>query len=332
MTWEKDNAVGVKATISLNEMMCEMYELAHPLDDRVAKKENRHLPIAGPVDFEVFLSGMQRQEYEARNREYEAAGRKECRLCWARESLVYYDQMAIAPDGIPFFPYHMLLRPVRPECIDLTFEIVSLNVKRGVVEKAHLDCRAEFCFEDIVTMGRLVQDAEHYMITQSMGGSGASISEHIHAHAFLKMQTDFPLLNRAYFTPLQGTTNVWVNNKHVTYGLLIRDEPEVIATVFVALRDQFGLPSNHYLRVDDAFGGLIGLYVPRVEQVPALPRIADADWKFGAFEVLGLYDAKTPELYQTLTAEEACAATSSVTLQDHQCQLDMEESCRAILL
>jgi len=324
------NTMGIDTGIFLNREMRKIYDDLHPPDSRVAKKARRWLDIDGPVKFEVFLSGMQREEYEARNREYEATGQKDCRLCWSKESLVYRNQMAITADGIPFFPSHMLLRTVRPERIDSTFEVIMPNVKRGVVEKKHLDCRPEFSREDIVTMGYLMKDAQDYIINQSMGGSGASIGEHIHAHAFLKTQTDFPLLNPVCFTRLEGVQDVWVN-RLITYGLLIRGEPEKIAAVFAALRNEFGFPSNHYLKVDDAFGGLIGLYVPRVELIPPLSRFASVNWKFGAFEVLGLYDANTPEDYHTLTGDEVCAATKSVTLQDSHLQAAMEQTCRAVL-
>jgi hypothetical protein len=317
----------MSALLGLGPLMREMYELAHPPDSRVAKRETRRLAVGGPVDFEVFLSGMRRQQYEADNLAYEAAGRTNCRLCWQQESLLYRNELAIAPDSHPFFPYHMLLRPVRPQQIDPTFEVVGRQVKRGSVGRQQLDCRPDFSFEDIVSLCRLVQAAPDYMVTQSMRGSGASIPEHIHAHAFLKTQTDFPLLNRACFVRLEGARDVWVN-RHVTYGLLVKGAPEPIARLFVALREQGGFHSNHYLKVDDAFGGSIGLYVPRVRQVPPFPRFVD--WKFGAFEVLGLYDVKTPELYRTLTADEACAATRSVTLQDRRSQAVLEDVCRAV--
>ena len=310
--------------------MQEMYDRAHPPNGRTAKRCRRSLFVEGPVYFEIFLSGMERQEYEARTREHEPANGKDCRLCWPEESLIYRGKVAIAPDLTPFFPYHMLLKPVITECIDSTFVTVLPNVRQGFVRKEHLDCRPAFSFEDIAVMGYLVREEDEYIISQSMAGSGASIPEHIHAHAFLKSQTDFPLLNRSCFTRLPRTDNIWVNTHH-TYGILIRDEPEVIAEIFVEIRNKLGLSSNHYFKTDDAFGGLIGLYVPRVKQVPSVPSIAQADWKFGAFEVLGLYDAKTAELYQTLKTEELCRATCSVTLQDKESRAVIEDICRAVI-
>src|SRR5205823_1912446 len=100
--------------MTLAGILRTMSEEAHPPDGRVAKRERRGLPVPGPVAFEVFLSGMQRQQYEADNRRFEAGPLTRCRLCWAEESLVYRDRLAVAPDHHPFFPYHMLLRPVRP--------------------------------------------------------------------------------------------------------------------------------------------------------------------------------------------------------------------------
>jgi len=165
-----------------------------------------------------------------------------------------------------------------------------------------------------------------------VAGSGASIPEHIHAHLFQKHQTGFPLFEPVSFEPLPGAAGrIWVN-RHVTYGILISGTAELIATVIAGLRDEFGCASNHYLKTDPAWGGLVGLYVPRVHALPAVGRLEEADWKFGAFEVLGLFDAKTPEIYETLTTDEACRGIRSVTLQDPTQQRAMETCARELVL
>jgi hypothetical protein len=313
--------------MNLTTLMRQMYDAVHASDGRVAKSASRTLTGIAPVECEIFLSGMRRQKYEEKNRTYSLSGRTDCRLCWPDTSLVFRDRVAISPDSFPFFPYHMLLRPVRPESVkDSDFELIGQDLKHGLITPEHLDCRDGFTREDLATFGALVEEAPDYIITQSMRGSGASIPEHIHAHAFLKTQTRFPLLEKSCFRQLPQDGRIWVND-HVGYGLLVRGTADFIADVFVLMRAEFKLPSNHYIRMDEDFGGLIGLYVPRTRNLPSITRLATADWKFGAFEVVGLYDAKTADLYETLTSEEACRATSSVTVQDLGTRAAMELVC-----
>jgi hypothetical protein len=306
-----------------------MYDTAHPKDSRVAKVAKRLLPVSESVTFEVFLSGMQRQQYEDANREYLAAGRMDCRLCWEQQCLIFKDRIAIAPDSFPFFPYHMLLRPLDPKRVDATcFEEVALDIKRGMVSAEHLECRDYFTAQDIATFASLVETAPDYVITQSMRGSGASIPEHIHAHAFLKTETRFPLLEKGCYTRSKHASELWTIDQ-VGYGILFREDLTVMPMSFDTLRHRFGLASNHYFMMNEDFGGLIGLYVPRTASLPSVSRLAQVDWKFGAFEVLGLYDAKTALLFDTLSTDEACEATRSVTVNDRALRAAMEQACGA---
>jgi hypothetical protein len=100
--------------------------------------------------------------------------------------------------------------------------------------------------------------------------------------------------------------------------------------VFVGLRDEFGLPSNHVIWVDESFGGLVGVYVPRVREQPVVQGNVLHEWKFGVFEVLGLYDVKTEHRFQTLTAEQASAATESATVSSKSMRARMEDFCRSM--
>jgi hypothetical protein len=310
----------------LGGLMREMYEAANPPDDRVAKAASRSLRVGAPVEFEIFLSGMKRQKYEAQNRAYVESGDTACRLCWGQWSLIFQDRLAVAPDSFPFFPYHMLLRPVLPERIAADrFETLAPDIKRGFVTKADLDCRDAFTDADIATLCALVEAAPEFMVTQSMRGSGASIPEHIHAHAFLRSQTRFPLLQRRCFHACVGSPHAWVNT-HVSYVLVLCGAGASLARIIASLHGRFRIASNHYIQIDADFGGLAVGYVPRTATVPAVPRLATAEWKFGAFEVLGLYDAKTSELYETLSADEACSATRSVTVQDSVLRQEIERA------
>jgi len=323
-------------TDSLSTLMRSMYDERHPADGRIGKLKSRKLQTGGIVDLEVFFSGMRRQEYERKNEVIDLSRQRgeqiPCRLCFPSHSLVYRCRLAITPDEIPFFPYHMLLRPITSDAVDTTLKSLGPHLELGLVEERPLDCRPGFTYEDIVAMSWFVKDAQDYMVTQSFGGSGASVPEHVHAHAFPKNETDFPFMRRACFTNLRGTNSVWVN-RHITYAILVKGSPETIAKVFVSLNALFRLPANHCFKVDDDFGGLIGIYVPRIRDLPQVPsRLRKANWKFGAFEVLGLYDAKNEELYDSLRLEEAYAATRSVTLHHPERQKEIEKAVQESVL
>jgi len=216
-------------TDSLSTLMRSMYDERHPEDGRIGKLMSRKLQTGGVVDLEVFFSGMRRQEYERKNEAIDLSRQRgeqvPCRLCFSSSSLMYHCRLAITPDEVPFFPYHMLLRPITPKAFDTSFKSLGRNLKLGLIEKHHLDCRPGFNYEDIVVMSSLVKDARDYMVTQSFGGSGASVPEHVHAHAFPKNQTGFPLIHRVCFTRLRGTDSIWVN-RHITYAILVRGNPD----------------------------------------------------------------------------------------------------------
>lgn len=312
------------ARVMLSAMMRDMYVGLHPLPG-VAKSQRRFLHVSGAPAVEVCLAGLPRQGHRTAPPSAAIPRAAGCRLCWPQESIVYHDRLAIAPDQGPFFPFHMLVRPVRPPRAG-TLPAVRDGLRRGLVTTDHLDCRPHFTETDIAALGHLVLDAPDYRVTQSMDGSGASIPEHTHAHAFPKSHTSFPLLASDCFKPLKDVPHVWAT-RQLTYAILIRGTPEVIAAAFSSMRDACALPSNHCLHVDDAFGGLVGVYVPRVAALPLAGPFAAVGWRLGAFEVLGLFDAATEAVFHTLSGAEATAAIASVTLRDERIRRRVEASC-----
>ena len=274
------------------------------------------MPFDERIRFEVFLSGMRRQDYEAANRRYDQRGDSHCRLCGTRprQGLIYREQLAIIPDAMPFFPHHMLLRPTAHAAVSSPTD-EGPTLSRGPVAGAHLDHRDHVLAEDLLTMARLCVDAPSYMVTQAMRGSGASIPEHIHAHAFPRAATRFPLLEDAVDT-LRGSNSPCETIADPSFGVIVRADPEHTALSLAALQRALELPVNFYLWVEDDLG-LVGAGIPRVAELPSGPvALAEIGWKFGAFEVAGLYDAKTEDIYWTMTAADAIEATRSVTVQD----------------
>ncbi|MEI7695159.1 MAG: hypothetical protein WCI64_05885 [Chlorobium sp.] len=313
-------------------ILSKIYDCVHPINNKQSKLHCRLLPSTVPVCFEVFLSGMQRQYYEECNRQYKSTNQSWNRLAFSQNSLVYRSQMALAPDGFPFFPYHFLLRPVDPAKLDEEFIDFGLDdFKFGMTTSNHLDLRRQFKYDDVVNMAKFVKTLPSFMINQSMDGSGASIEENIHAHAFRANETKFPLFNPGCTSPVSDCSVLWAIDK-ITFGIVVSGTPEDIAQVFIDLRNEFHFPSNHYIQTRDDFGGLTGLYIPRTKIMPDGLKFVDADWKFGAFEVLGLFDAKNMELYESLTSNEAEEAIRSVTIQDDKLRNAFKARARATML
>lgn len=313
-------------------LLTKMYDFEHPPDERRSKLRRRFLKSPALENLEVFLSGMQRQHYEAYNHQYQNMNQTWNRLAFSKDSLVYRNQVALAPDGIPFFPYHFLLRPVDPTKLDEQFiESGLVDFRFGLVTSEHLDVRRHFTYEDVINMAKLVKTFPSYMVSQSMEGSGASIEENIHAHAFPAKETKFPLFNPSCASEIYRCSNLWFIDE-ITFGIIVSGTPEDIAHVFNDLRNEFQLPSNHYIQARNDFDGLTGLFVPRTQRIPNVLRLAEADWKFGAFEVLGLFDAKNEEIYNTLTSDEGEEAIRSVTVQDFKLRNDFKAKARATIL
>jgi hypothetical protein len=315
----------------LPDLLSRAYDIVHPNDSSQDKQQRRFMPSTAPVEFEVFLSGMQRQDYEERNRRYLETGQKWNRLAFPQQSVVFRNQTAIAPDEIPFFRNHSLLRPVIPERIDGSFQdLIFRELRVGWITEKHLDLRGNFIFRDLVNMAAIVERVSSYTVSQSMEGSGASIPEAVHAHAFPKNATNFPLFNRSCVSTDGCCSGQWAIVE-ITFGVIVAGSAEEIAQVFVDLRDEFQFPSNHYFQVRNDFGGLVGLYVPRTQEKPGVASLEEGDWKFGAFEVLGLFDAKNEEIYNTLTNSEAEEAIRSVTVQERNLRREFTSKANSTL-
>lgn len=307
----------------LRETMERFYSDKHGNKLQVAKRERRFESGRDPFQFELFLSGMERQEYEASIREMEEQGDTvTCRLCWGSQGIVYRNELAITADDTPFFPNHMLLRPLKEGSANTDRLPLSEHVTVGWIDKDELDCRDWFHPDDIKTMAQLVTESG-YMVTQAMRGSGASIKKHIHGHAFPDTITDFPLLDRRLFRPVQQKNGVSIYSvREPSYFLAVVAHEEQIAEAFSGLRDHFGYASNNIIKIDHP-GGTLGVYVPRVKETPS--GIIYEDWKFGVFEVLGLFDVKTRAQYKNLDYESLYRAVMDVTVHDPHEQNGMEQ-------
>ncbi|OGM12637.1 hypothetical protein A2V80_01685 [Candidatus Woesebacteria bacterium RBG_16_39_8b] len=305
----------------LRVLLKEFYQNEHGRKRQVAKLSRRFEYGSNGSTFELFLSGMDRQSYQKKIKEYKYEGRTDCRLCWSDSSIVYRRSLCITADIAPFFPYHMLLRPMKLTARSKSLTGIGNNIFVGKTEKIDLVCRNYFTKDDIKTMANLAQDSD-YIVTQAMRGSGASIPEHIHGHAFPKTETEFPLLNKRYFKLFwrQGNSSIYIIEEP-TFAILVKGKSDLISDIFTKIRNEFGYPSNHIIKVDEDFGGLVGVYIPRVKETPGANIFHG--WKFGVFEVLGLFDVETKERYLQLNYNSLFKAVREVTLHNSKTQAEI---------
>jgi len=312
----------VKNLNDLISLMNQLYEKKHSIYNKnSSKKSFRFIKTLLGIDFEIFLSGSKRYKYE--NYYLKTSSNSiNCPLCFSGESIIYQDKIIISADDNPFFYYHMLLRFFRKK--KHTKDIAE-NIKLKVVKTEDIICRENLLYEDIQAMCNLALDAQDYYVTLAMRGSGASIPEHVHAHIFPKNQTTFPLLDKKCFVNLVDD-KIWVNN-NITYALLYKGKPKEIAKFFSWMEKTFSYSSNQIIYVDKEFESLIGVYIPRIKEMPFLKKNPSIGWKFGVFEVLGLFDSKSLEIYNNFDYEQAFFAIQQVTIHDKNIQKRIEKAC-----
>lgn len=313
--------------LDLQKVMDYSFNVKHNNLSLVAKSKSRIVSNKESV-FELFLSGMKKQEYK----EYIINNKvsvEDCLLCRPCNSIVYKNYLSIVPDDYPFFPYHLLIRPLKPIILNnKSSTSINKDVKLIELKSIDFDCRNYFNALDIKFMAQLVLETD-YMITQSMNGSGASIPKHIHAHAIKQIVTKFPLL-------LQNKNRIAYSNDGVsvaileqpTFALVFQGSPDFISTEIAILSERFGFVSNHLIYKES--GKLIGIYVPRVKESPNSENFKG--WKFGAFEVLGLFDVKKNDQFFVLNYDDLFEAIKDVTIQDNLIRKIIEENAVLIAM
>lgn len=304
-------------------LMDYSFRIVFANDELINKVKSRLEKEKGKPDFELYISGMELEKSRTYLQRRSGDSIGSCRLCYPRDSIIYRKYLAITPDDFPFYKYHMLLRPLKKGFDKTNYVQIDQRIGLLHVNKYHLDCRDYFTSEDVKIMSMLVQDTD-YLITQSMKGSGASIPEHIHAHAIKRNDLSFPLLDISLFNQiyLSQDINIFVL-RLPSYAICIQSNPDIISHLFGCLSKRMNLPSNHIFCFNEKFGGLIGVYIPRIKEIPTGSKFYG--WQFGAFEVLGLFCIKTLEVYYSLRYQELSNAIKEVTLHDYDKQKQIED-------
>ena len=74
---------------------------------------------------------------------------------------------------------------------------------------------------------------------------------------------------------------------------------------FSALQEVNDLPANFCFIFDKFHNKPMGIYIPRTSEIPSklsIPRDRNI-WKFGTFEVMGLFDAKDDSTFENSVEE-----------------------------
>jgi len=312
--------------MDIQQVMEKTYKDMHSGPAPITEIAGRYEPEEGPNRFRLFMTE-KRQDYikrleEEKSEREDFSKKKKCRLCCSSYAIIYDDHLVIRPDPSPMYDYHMLITPLKGSSSLENFELINGSYRLAYVAKDMLDCRAYPTKRDIDAGVRLVQDTD-YMVMQSMTGSGASIPEHIHAHAFKSSLMKFPLLKEENFSELcQGREITVMKIESPSYGFMIQGDSGRYGAVINRLFNDFGVPFN--LLLTEVSRNIVALYFPRIKEIPDDPIYGI--WQFGVTEMLGLFETKNHEQFNRLTYERLCQGLRDTTVQDSGVRKQMEKS------
>ncbi len=296
--------------MSIQNQMDYLFKKAHPALDEDFRVISETFDVPSGCKLRKQMSSQSRQNYEI---SLSRKNVKKCPLCNSVEGLIFEDSLIFTPDPVPFTYGHMLIRPLKNSSNHNKATIPRIKK----IHKDELACRTEITKQDITAILKFVEEEKSYMILQSESGSGASIPEHIHAHCFLKKRFDFPLLR--FIKPQESLclSNVKILPE-LTFGVAVSGCSEYIATSFERLDELCSFPVNRIFFWDQSIKQLTGVFIPRSAEFPqSIGRLGGSRvWKFGCFEVLGLFDVKTEYLFDSLTVEQLIQALKETTIQN----------------
>jgi len=298
--------------MSLLDIVQKLFEDYHPNLHSDYQIEKRSLITPEGQELLIQRSTLSRKSYEyAINNPVNNL----CPLCADRKGLVVNSQFVVVPDNIPFTFSQMVILPLKK--VNNTKNDNFHYDVRSVTKKEH-HCRPNLNINDLEGFTRLISLVPDLMITQSELGSGASIPRHIHAHLFPKKRFSFPLLANCFFIPINNTPEILINT-NITFALGVYGNPAKVTFYLDLFRQCSDLPANRIFYWNDNYSKVMGIYIPRTNEIPpSIGYIKDGNvWRFGCFEVLGLFDVKSDKLFETITATDLKKAINETTLQDH---------------
>ncbi len=308
--------------MNIQQVMEKAYRDRHLGPAPKTEIAGRYEPDGDVNHFRLFMAE-KRQEYikQLGRLQRRVSVKKNCPLCRSYQAIIYSDHLILCPDTFPMYDYHMLIVPLKKGVV-LDFELTNDSYRLACVTKDMLDCREYPIKEDIDAEVKLVQSTD-YMVMQSMCGSGASVPEHIHAHAFKRSLMKFPLLKEDKFCKLSYTSTMNVMKiESPSYGFLIHGDSDQYGTIIDGFFKAVGLPFN--LLITEFAQNVSILFFPRVREIPHDPIYEG--WQFGVTEMLGLFEAKTHKQFNNLTYDRLCQGLQDTTVQDPVMRQQIENS------
>jgi hypothetical protein len=255
--------------VDIQQVMEKTYKDMYPGPAPITEIMGRYEPESGSNRFRLFMTE-RRQEYIKRLKEEKPRGKgreRECPLCYSSHAIVYDDHLVINPDPFAMYDYHMLIRPMKEDVDPRSYELINGSYRLAYIAEDMLDCREYPTIRDIDAEVRLVEDTD-YMVMQSMRGSGASVPEHIHAHAFKKNLMRFPLLEVGNFREIYCAGRIRImRTEGPSYGLLIQGDSSKYGTVIGKLFNIWKFPFNLLLTQVSQY--TVAMYFPRVKETPS---------------------------------------------------------------
>jgi hypothetical protein len=286
----------------------------------------RSLAAADGTGYLLFRTA-RRHEYNRRCKQ--KAHAEKCALCEEMlEGIVFLDRLLIVPDPVPFARDHFLLRFLRPPA---EVEPRTLFESRHVTQAEHVH-REGLLATDISSCLMLAQ-ATGDLVCLSMRGSGASVPEHIHAHAFrpgLSGSLTLPLLGPPAVRFRRDTGDVRLSlTTTPAFGTLLQGSPACLAQRLARTVDELRVPVNVVAGQGGPFRETWLLVFWRRKECPSHPLFRDDEtgcWRFGFSEMLGLFEVKSLRQLQELTPAVLEEAMREATITHRELQAEIEES------
>ncbi len=281
----------------------------------MAKDRLKRIPNARFGDYTIFQTAG-RREYNIRKG---GAPITECYLCTRmRSGILMRGKTFIVPDPVPFAAQHFLLRFVN-NASNGEMRAPSARVQLTAASQEHRELLTADDIDSCVDLAR----ETGFLVCQSMRGSGASVPNHIHAHAFEQGVPDalsLPWLDRAAVGLVRREAALTLSRSLTpAYGTLIEMERGSIgsrvARVFGTLRIPFNLVAGY----GEPFHNHWVFVFWRTRESPLHPLFSDAvtgRWKFGFSEMLGLFEFKSEEQFLGLSQEILNRSLAETTVCD----------------
>ncbi|MDQ1248742.1 MAG: hypothetical protein QG597_3115 [Actinomycetota bacterium] len=294
--------------------MTEDYRAVHgdlcPVIDR-----QRAIPNEPFGEYRIFQTA-ERRKYNLRT---SGPRIRDCYLCTRMASgILVRGRTLVVPDPFPFAAHHFLIRFVG----DAHTESIIAPFVRTRIAAAVQEHREQLTADDIDRCLTLACETG-FLVCESMRGSGASVPDHIHAHAFAR---DVPgALSLPWLKP--GSVGLTYQSADISlyraltpaYGVLIETKQPDAGARVVYTSEILGLPYNLIVGYGEPFRDYWVFVFWRTRESPRHPLFchpATGTWKFGFSEMLGLFEFKSEAQFLGLTEEILAQALLETTIAD----------------